>query len=71
MKEILARQLILKNIYAMAYKKTRTRNLITKKNSCGSKIALPPPITFLMVCPLCAAALKHGIGKRKQKGNTE
>ena len=42
MKEILARQLILKNIYAMAYKKTHTRNLITKKNSCGSKIALPP-----------------------------
>ena len=30
-------------------KKFHTRNLITKKNSCGSKIPLPPPITFLMV----------------------
>ena len=30
-------------------KKIRTRNLIKKKNSCGSKIPLPPPITFLMV----------------------
>ena len=29
-------------------KKIHTRNLITKKNSCGSKIPLPP-ITFLMV----------------------
>ena len=34
-------------------KKIHTRNLITKKNSCGSKIPLPPPpITFLMVRPL-------------------
>ena len=32
-------------------KKIHTRNLITKKNSCGSKIPLPP-ITFLMVRPL-------------------
>ena len=32
--------------------KIQTRNLITKKNSCGSKIPLPPPITFLMVRPL-------------------
>ena len=24
----------------------------TEKNSCGSKIPLPPPITFLMVGPL-------------------
>ena len=31
-------------------KKIHTRNLITKKNSCGSKIPLPP-ITFLMVRP--------------------
>ena len=45
-KKILARQLTLKNIHAMAYKKIHTRNLITKKNSCGSKIPLPPsPIT--------------------------
>ena len=52
--------------------KIHTRNLITKKNSCGSKIALPPPpITFLMVRPLCDAALKHRIRKRKQKRNTE
>ena len=35
MKKIHARQLTLKNIH--------TRNLITKKNSCGSKIPLPPP----------------------------
>ena len=32
-------------------KEIRTRNLITKKNSCGSKIPLPPPITYLMVRP--------------------
>ena len=32
-------------------KKIHTRNLITKKNFCGSKIPLPP-ITFLMVGPL-------------------
>ena len=41
-KKILARQLTLKNIHAMAYKKIHTRNLITKKNSCSSKIPLPP-----------------------------
>ena len=34
-------------------KKIHTRNLMRKKNSCGSKIPLsPPPITFLMVSPL-------------------
>ena len=33
-------------------KKIHTRNLITKKNSYGSKIPLPPPISFLMVRPL-------------------
>ena len=27
-------------------KKIHTRNLITKKNSCGSKILLPPPHNF-------------------------
>ena len=32
-------------------KKIHTRNLITKENSCGSKIPHPPPITFLMVRP--------------------
>ena len=42
-KKILARQLTLKNIHAMAYKKIHTRNLISKKNSCGSKINPPPP----------------------------
>ena len=30
-------------------KKIHRRNMITKKNSCGSKI--PPPVTFLMVRP--------------------
>ena len=33
-------------------KMIHTRNLITKKYSCGSKIPLPSPITFLMVRPL-------------------
>ena len=47
--KIHARQLILKDIHALAEKKIHTRNLIMKKNSCGSKIPLPPPITFLMV----------------------
>ena len=32
--------------------KIHAKNLITKKNSCSSKIPLPPPITFLMVRPL-------------------
>ena len=32
-------------------KKIHTKNLITKKNSCSSKIPLPRPITFLMVRP--------------------
>ena len=41
--KIHARQLILKDIHALAEKKIHTRNLITKKNSCGSKIPLPPP----------------------------
>ena len=51
MKKNHACQLTLKNIHAMGKKKIHTRNLITKKNSCGSKI-IPPPITFLMVRPL-------------------
>ena len=38
------RHLILKYIHAMPLKKIDTRNLITKKNSCGSKI--PPPQNF-------------------------
>ena len=37
MKKILARQLILKNIHAMALKKIHTRNLVTKNKTCGSK----------------------------------
>ena len=40
-----------KKIFMLRPKKNHTRNLITKKNSCGSKI-LHPPITFLMVRPL-------------------
>ena len=32
-------------------KKIHPRNLMTKKNSCGSKIPLPP-LTFLVVRPL-------------------
>ena len=39
-------------------KKNHTRNLITKKNSCGSKIRQPsprPPINFLMVRPQTVA----------------
>ena len=39
-----------KKILILWPKKIHTRNLITKKNSCGSKIPLPP-ITFLMVRP--------------------
>ena len=51
-KKIHARQLILK-IFMSWPKKIHTRNLITKKKSCDSKIPLPPPlpITFLMVRP--------------------
>ena len=37
----------------LRHKKIHTGKLITKKNSCDSKIApLPHPITFLMVRPL-------------------
>ena len=36
-------------IFMQRPKKIHTRNLITKKNSCSSKIAHLPPITFLMV----------------------
>ena len=43
-------------------KKIHTRNLITKKNSCSSKIPLPP-ITFLMVRPLPRLAV-HNRGER-------
>ena len=39
-------------------KKIHTRNLITKKNSCGSKIPLPP-LTFLMVRPLHFLYIQH------------
>ena len=44
-----------KKIFILWPKKIHTRNLMTKKNSCGSKIPHPPPpppITFLMVRPL-------------------
>ena len=42
-------------------KKIHTRNLITKINSCCSKIPLLPPITFQMVRPLkhCIMRLSH------------
>ena len=49
----------------MAYKK------FIQKIPAARKLPSPPPITFLMVRPLCATALKHGIRKRKQKRNTE
>ena len=45
-KNILARQLILKKYSCYSLKKIHTRNLMTKKNSCGSKIPLPPPHNF-------------------------
>ena len=53
MKKIHARQLILKNIHALAYKKF-IQEFDDEKKSCVSKIPLPlSPITsFLMVCPL-------------------
>ena len=41
-KKILARQLTLKKYSCYGPKKIHTRNLITKKNFCGSKIPLPP-----------------------------
>ena len=53
-KEIHVCQLSLKNIHSIPPQKIHTRNLITKKNSCGSKIPHPsPPLptTFLMVRP--------------------
>ena len=50
----------------MAYKK-----FIQKIPAARKLPSPPPPITFLMVRPLCATALKHGIRKRKQKRNTE
>ena len=43
-------------------KTIHTSNLITKKNSCGSKIPLPPPITFLMVRPLRKPCYDDGDG---------
>ena len=33
-------------------KKNSYKEFDNEKNSCGSKIPLPPPITFLMVRPL-------------------
>ena len=63
MKKILARQLILKQCSCYGLKKIHTRNLITKKNSCGSKIPLPhPPITFLMVRPLYIQRIRVFLG---------
>ena len=49
-------------------KKIHTRNLITKKNSCSSKIPLPPPpITFLLVRPLVQVTHVTETGNRTQK----
>ena len=45
-KKIHARQWILKKYSCYGLKKILTRNLITKNNSCGSKIPLPPPHYF-------------------------
>ena len=42
MKKIHAHQLILKKYLCYGPQKIHTRNLITKKNSCGSKIPQPP-----------------------------
>ena len=41
------------NLSCYGLKKIYTRNLVTKKNSCGWKIPPPPLITFLIVRPLC------------------
>ena len=46
MKKIHARQWILKKYSCYGLGKIHTRNLITKNNSCGSKIPLPPPLLF-------------------------
>ena len=45
-KKIHAHQLILKKYSCYGLKKILTSSLITKKNSCGSKIPLPPPHNF-------------------------
>ena len=45
-KKIHARQWILKKYSCYGLEKIHTRNLITKNNSCGSKIPLPPPLLF-------------------------
>ena len=45
-KNIHARQLTLKKIFMLWPKKIYTRNLITTKNSCGSKISHPRPHNF-------------------------
>ena len=42
-------------------KNIRTSSLITKKNSCGSKIPLPP-ITFLRVRPKPRAIMEQTLG---------
>ena len=47
------KKIYLKKCPCYSIKKIHTGNLITKKNSCDSKIApLPYPLTFLMVRPL-------------------
>ena len=42
-KKIHARQLTLKNIHATAWKKNSYKEFDNEKNSCASKIPLPPP----------------------------
>ena len=51
MKKISCMQINPKKYSCYGLQKIHTRNLITKKNSCGLKIPLPPT-TFLMVRPL-------------------
>ena len=49
-----------KNYSCHGLKKIHTKNLMTKKNSCCSKIPHPPPpITFLMARPLVTVERKH------------
>ena len=63
-KKIQARQLILKKYSCHGLKKVHTRNLITTKNSCGSKIP-PPPNNFSN-----GPSLKEVLGLLPYEGNT-
>ena len=41
-------------------KKNSYKEFDNEKNSCGSRIPLPPPLTFLMVGPLRDIRIKGG-----------